>query len=82
MTRNQVMRRDNVIIRLQATHILNGHELLVKHLSEGPSNALYTSRLSASVLIDIWIKRKLIYSLLESPYFSILADECQDISTQ
>ncbi len=62
--------------------MLNGHELLVKHLSDGPSNALYTSRLSASVLIDIWIKRKLIYSLLESPYFSILADECQDISTQ
>ena len=32
--------------------------------------------------IDIWIKRRLICSLQESPYFSILADERQDISTQ
>ena len=32
--------------------------------------------------IDIWIKRRLICSLQESPYFSILADEREDISTQ
>ena len=32
--------------------------------------------------IDIWIKRKLMCSLQESPYFSILEDEVQDISTQ
>ena len=59
--------------------------MLEKHLSEGPSNAQYTSRFSARVLIeaiDIWIERKLMCSLQESPYFSILADECQDISTQ
>ena len=46
---------------------------------------LSTSRFSARVLIetiDIWIKRKLTCSLQESPYFSILADECQDINTQ
>ena len=51
-------------------------------VSEGPSNAQYTSRFSARVLIeaiDIWIERKLMCSLQESPYFSILADECQDI---
>ena len=62
-----------------------GDKLLEKHLSEEPSNAQYTSRLSARVLIeaiDIWIQRKLMCSLQESPYFSILADECQDISTQ
>ena len=62
-----------------------GDELLEKHLSEGPSNAQYTSRFSARVLIeviDIWIDRKLLCSLQESPYFSILAGECQDISTQ
>ena len=65
--------------------MLNGDELLEKHLSEGLYNAQYTSRFSARVLIeviDIWIKRKLICSLKESRYFSILADECQDISTQ
>ena len=70
------------LIELQ---VLNGDELLEKHLSEGPSNAQYTSRFSARMLIeaiDIWIERKPMCSLQESPYFSILADECQDISTQ
>ena len=70
------------LIELQ---VLNGNELLEKHLSEGPSNAQYTSRFSARVLIeaiDIWIERKLMCTLQESPHFSILADESQDISTQ
>ena len=65
--------------------MLNGDELLEKHLSEGPSNAQYTSRFSARVLIEaigIWIEQQLMCSLQESSYFSILADECQDISTQ
>ena len=50
----------------------NGNELLEKHFSEEPSNAQYTSRLSANVLIeaiDIWIERKRMCSLQESPYF-------------
>ena len=70
------------LIELQ---VLNGDKLLDKNLGEGPSNAQYTSRFSVRVLIegiDIWIKRKLMCSLQESPYFSILADKCQDISTQ
>ena len=65
--------------------MFNGDGMLEKHLSDGLSNAQYTSRFSAMVLIiaiDIWIERKLMCSLQESPYFSILADECQDISTQ
>ena len=37
------------LIELQ---VLNGDELLEKHLSEGPSNAQYTSRVSARVLIE------------------------------
>ena len=55
-------------------HVLNGDELLEKHLSEGPSNAQYTSGFSARVLIeaiDIWIERKLMRCLHEGPYFSI-----------
>ena len=32
--------------------MLNGDELLEKHLSKGPSNAQNTSRLSARVLIE------------------------------
>ena len=70
------------LIELQ---VLNGDEMHEKHLSEGPFKAQYTSIFSARVLIetfDIWIKRKLTCSLQESPYFSIFADECQDISTQ
>ena len=42
--------------------MFNGDKLLEKHLSEGPSNAQYTPRFSAMVLIeanDIWIERKL-----------------------
>ena len=42
--------------------MLNGDELLEKHLSKGPSNAQYPSRFSARVLIeaiDNWIERKL-----------------------
>ena len=65
--------------------VLNGDELLEKHLSEGPSNAQYTSRFSERKLIeviDIWIERKLMCSLQESHYIFILADECQDIRTQ
>ena len=53
------------LIELQ---VLNGDKLLEKHLSEGPSNAQYTSRFSARVLIeaiDIWIERKLMCSLQE-----------------
>ena len=65
--------------------MLNGNELLQNHISEGQLNAQYTPRFSAKVLlietID-WIEGKLMYRLQESPYFSILADECQDISTK
>ena len=58
------------LIELQ---VHNVDELLEKHLSEGPSNAQYTSRFRARVLIeaiDIWIERKLTCSLQESPHFS------------
>ncbi len=30
--------------------------------------------------IDAWLDRKLVKSLTSSPYFSVLADECADIS--
>ena len=54
------------LIELQ---VLNGNELLEKLLSEGPSNAQYSSRLSAMVFIeaiDIWVERKIMCSLQES----------------
>ena len=70
------------LIELQ---VVNGDMLLQKYISEGPSNAQYTSRFSATMLIeaiDTWLQRKIIRSLQLSSVFSILADKCQDISTQ
>ena len=52
--------------------MLNCDELLKKYLSERPSNAQYTSRFSARMLIeaiDIWIERKLMRCLQEVPTF-------------
>ena len=59
---------------------VHGDGLLEKHLSEGSSNAQYTSRFGARVLIeaiDIWIETKLMCSRQECPYFFILAEECR-----
>ena len=64
--------------------IANGDELLQQHVEEGPRNAQYTSKFSAVMLleaIDTWLDRKLGESLNSSSYFSVLADECVDIST-
>ena len=58
--------------------MLNGDELLEKNLCDGSPNAQYITRFSARVLIeaiDIWIERKLMCSLQESPIFPS-ADEC------
>ena len=60
-----------LIIELQ---VLNGDKLLEKHLSEGPSNARYTSRFSARVLIetnDIWIEQSLCVVSRESLFFHL-----------
>ena len=70
------------LVQLQ---VANGDQLLEQHINEGPSNAQYTSKFSVvSMLdaIDTWLERKLVQSLKLSPFFSIMADECQDISTQ
>ena len=69
------------LVQLQ---IANGDELLQQHVKEGPQNAQYTSKFSAVMLLEAinsWLDRKLIESLKSSPYFSVLADECVDIST-
>ena len=69
------------LVQLQ---IANGDGLLQQHVEEGPQNAQYTSKFSAVMLleaIDTWLDRKLMESLRSSPYFSVLADECVDIST-
>ena len=69
------------LVQLQ---IANGDELLQQHVKERPQNAQYTSKFSAVMLLEAinsWLDRQLIESLKSSPYFSVLADECVDIST-
>ena len=69
------------LVQLQ---IANGDEFLQQHVKEGPQNAQYTSKFSAVMLLEAinsWLDRKLIESLKSRPYFSVLADECVDIST-
>ena len=61
--------------------VANGDTLLEKHLRDNPANAQF-STVSMIEAIDAWVERKLLESLKASPFFSILADECQDVSTQ
>ena len=64
---------------------MNGDELLKRHVEEGAANAQYTSSFSATAIIeaiDTWIDQKLEKSLKDSPFFSIMADESQDITSQ
>ena len=70
---------------LVALQVANGDELLEEHIKKDSSKAQYTSKFSSTMLLeslDTWLDRKLFESLKASPYFSILADECQDISSQ
>ena len=70
------------LVNLLAT---NGDHLLEQHIKQNPSNVQYTSKFSVPMLLeamDTWLERKLLTSLMSSPLFSILADECQDIGTQ
>ena len=69
------------MIQLQ---IENGDEVLKQHVESGPLNAQYTSNYSVVTLldaIDTWLDKKFVSSLASSSYFSVLADECEDIST-
>ncbi len=71
----------NQLLDLQ---VANGDLVLDKHM-KGALNAQYTSKFSTVMLlecIDSWINSKLLESLKSSPFFSILADECEDISTK
>ena len=70
---------------LLALQVDNGDQLLKKHIEEGPGNAQYTSKFSTTSLIEAiatWIDQELLESLRKSPFFSILEDECENISTQ
>ena len=71
----------SALVNLQ---IANSDEVLQQHVTSGPSNAQYTSSFSCRsflAAIDKWLDQKLTKSLMSSPYFSILADECEDVAT-
>lgn len=75
----------NTLSQLVELQVANGDLVLKKHVDEGALNAQYTSKFSAVMLmesIDSWINLKLLESLKASSFFSILADECEDISTK
>ena len=68
---------------LAELQIENGDEVLRLH-SEGPSNVQYTSKFSQIEMIEAiskWTAAKLNASLKSNSFFSILADECEDVST-
>ena len=70
---------------LLGLQVANGDQLLEQHIAESPANARYTSKFSVTSFIeaiDTWLDRKLMESLKDSPFFSILADECEDVTTQ
>ena len=65
--------------------VVNGDQLLEEHITKRPANFGYTSKFSTTVFIeaiDTWLERKLMQSLQSSLFFSLMADECEDISAQ
>ena len=77
--------RTTTYTQLVELQVANGDQLLEQHINQHPLNAQYTSRFSATMLIeaiDTWLERRLLQSLKSSQCFTIMADECQDISSQ
>ena len=69
------------VVQLQ---VENGDANLKQHLDQGPRNAQYVLNFSVVMLmeaIDTWLEQRLLQSLKESSHFTILADECEDITT-
>ena len=65
--------------------IENGNDQLQVHLNSCPNNATYLSKVTTAELlrsISDHIENKLICSLKESPFFSILADDSTDIASK
>ncbi len=73
----------SVYSQLIELQVANGDKFLEHHIKDNPANAQYTSKFSANMILeclDTWLDKQLIHSLKSSPCFSIMADECQDIS--
>ena len=70
---------------LVGLQIENGDDTLKQHVESGAENAQYTSSFSCTNMIkaiDDWILNGLHSSIRKSSYFSILAEESQDITSQ
>ena len=68
--------------------VANDNQLIEQHKPQGPATALYTSKFAVTSLIDAtdtWLESKRVEdtcSLKKSLFFSILVDDCEDVSTQ
>ena len=64
--------------------VANRVEMLKHHIEEGAGNAQYTSFSSTKIIeaIDTWVDQRLEKSLKANQYFTIMADECEDVSLQ
>ena len=84
LVKNHIPHTTN-LSKLVQLQVANGDELLKRHVEEGAANAQYTSSFSSTRIIeaiDTWINRKLEKSLKDSPFFSVMADESEDITSK
>ena len=61
-----------------------GGEDLKTFLENAGKNAMYTSRIAVTEFIEAlgtWVEESLLKCLHQAPFYSIMADECTDVST-
>ena len=61
-----------------------GGEDLKTYLESAGKNAMYTSRIAVTEFIEAlgtWVEESLLKHLHQAPFYSIMADECTDVST-
>ena len=58
----------------------------VQDMTQGPADAhAYTCKFAVTSFIeaiDTWLKKKLVESLMKSPFFSIVAKKCEGVGAQ
>ena len=64
--------------------VASGGEDLKTFLESAGKNAMYTSRIAVTEFIEAlgtWVEESLLKHLHQAPFYSIMADECTDVST-
>ena len=78
----KLLRSTYFLAKDRIPHMTTFPQLIQLQVANGDK---YTSAFSIAAMveaIDTWLERRLLESLRSSPCFSIMADECKDISTQ